>query len=374
MLNLQTIRSVRTTLSLLLIALNLTSCGGGNNDGIKSYPELTLSGTAATGGPIANAPLTFKCMGGSVTPIFTYYDTTDANGAYSKRVDAATAPCLITIEYTDGNNIRQSLSSYVETLSSHTVANVTPLSHTLLSVMMGTQTSTYSVTSSTQIFTDLKIALEQNKDQTAWSTLKTQLTSRGIDTSAIANHPVTDAFSADPNNIHQGYDKLLDDLVLNNLLKPQLYQLAGGPVRFQSVAQTNDAEVLDQFTGLVWQRCVVGMVWNGTTCTGSYTPLFWSQFPQLVANQTLSSASGATPWRVPTFDELASLYDATASTPPYIVDQTWFPATPATYTWTSSPSNDTRPSVRSPVIAFHKTRLTGYLGEDTDQLVVRLVR
>jgi hypothetical protein len=376
MLNLRFIKAARTHkhLSQLLIAISLSSCGGGGDDGFKSYPQLTISGTAAIGAPIANTPLIIKCVGSTATPIYTYYDTTDANGAYSKRIDAASAPCVITIQFTDSSNTQQSLSSYTKTLSDSTVANITPLSNTMLSVMMGAQISTYSVNSRTNVLSDLKTALEQNSDQTAWTKLKAQLTSRGIDTSAITNHPVTDAFSADANNIHQGHDKLLDDLVLNRLLSPQLYQLAGGPVRFESVAQTNDAEVLDKITGLVWQRCVVGMVWDGTSCSGSYTPLLWSQLPQLLTSQPLSSATGASPWRVPTFNELASLHDATVSAPPYIVDKKWFPTTPAYWTWTSSPKNDSRPQTRAPVIAFHRTRLTGYLGEDTDQLVVRLVR
>lgn len=361
-------------LFLTLIVLSLTSCGGGSNDGFKSYPELTIRGTAAIGVPIPNAPITFKCVGSTATPIYTYYDTTDGNGAFSKRVDAAVAPCVITIQYTDSSNNLQSLSSYAKSLSASTVANITPLSNTMLSVMMSLEISKDPFILKSNVLSDLQTALEQNKDQTAWTTLKAQLMSRGIDTSAIANHPVTDAFSADASNIHQGHDKLLDDLASNNLLSSELFHLAGGSTRFESVAQTNDAEVLDKDTGLVWQRCVVGMVWNGSTCSGSYTPIFWSQFAQLTASQPLSSATGAAPWRVPTFNELATLHDATVSATPYIVNQIWFPATPAYWTWTSSPSSDTSPQIRARIIAFHRTRLTGYAGEDTDQLVVRLVR
>lgn len=379
MLNLRFIKAARTHkhLSQLLIALSLSlsSCGGGGgDDGYKSYPQLTISGTAAIGAPIANTPLTIKCVGSTATPIYTYYDTTDVNGAYSKRVDAASAPCVITIQFTDSSNTQQSLSSYTKTLSVNTVANITPLSNTMLSVMMGAQTSTYSVNSITNVLSDLKTALEKNSDQTAWTKLKVQLSSRGIDTSAIPNHPVTDAFSADPNNVHQGHDKLLDDLVLNRLLSPQLYQLAGGPVRFEAVAQTNEAEVLDKITGLVWQRCVVGMVWNGSTCTGTYTPSYWDDFAQIIASQPASLATGASSWRVPTYNELVSLHDATVSAPPYIVDQIWFPATPATWTWTSSPPNDTRAHIRAPIIGFHRTQAIGYLGSNTNRLVIRLVR
>jgi hypothetical protein len=354
-----------------LLATSVTGCGGGNsNDGLKSYPALSINGTAATGSPIANTPLSMKCAGATENTIYTYFDTTDANGAYSKRVDAAFAPCIISIDYTDNNGEKHTLSSYAKELETNTVANLTPLTNAVLSAMLNTPLSTYNVTT----FDNLKSALAQGKDQTTWSRLKSNLTTRGIDTSAIQGHPVSHSFSADAVHIGTGHDKLLDDLTVANLEAPQLYQLAGGVNRFESVDQTNNAEVHDKLTDLIWQRCVVGKVWNGTTCTGTHSLLFWSDLPQLLLNTPQSPAANAKPWRLPTFSELSSLHDSTATQSPYIADQTWFPATAAYYTWTTTPPITPGPTLKARVINFQISTLRIYVGETTDNLVVRLVR
>lgn len=273
----------------LFVTSVITACGGGNSeDGIKSYPTLTISGTAATGAPIANAPLIMKCAGIAANTVYTYFDTTDTNGAYSKRVDAASAPCIISVDYNDSDGTSQTMSSYVETLSSNTIANITPLTDAVLSAMMGTLTSTYIVASDNDVLNTLQTALQQNKDQVAWNILKGNLASRRLNTSVITGDPVSDTFSADPSHIGQGYDKLLDDIKLSGITSPQLYQFAGGVNRFETVSLTNDSEVHDKLTGLVWQRCVVGKTWNGTTCSGAPRRLYWSELQQVVASTTLA--------------------------------------------------------------------------------------
>lgn len=375
MLNLRSILTAhcRVHLSLLLISLSLTSCGGSGNDGVKSYPQLTISGTAATGSPIANAQLTFKCMGGTTIQIYTYYDSTDANGAYSKRVDAASAPCVITVKYVSSGATLE-LSSYVKTLTSNTVSNITPLTDTLLKVMMGGGFSTSKVGSNQLSLNKLKAVLSENKDLAAWTTLKNNLTQLGFDTSVINSDPVTDILLADPSHVHQGHDGLLDELTIYGMLKSQLFQLAGGGERFESVAQT-DSDVLDKVTDLVWQRCVIGMVWNGSTCTGTPDRKYWRDLPQLVATQPLSPAPNASPWRVPTLSELKTLHDIAAPTAPYIADTSWFPETPAEWTWSSTERVlPAYPSVVSWILGFHTTWFPYAGGENTDQLVVRLVR
>lgn len=359
----------------LFVTSVITACGGGNSeDGIKSYPTLTISGTAATGAPIANAPLIMKCAGIAANTVYTYFDTTDTNGAYSKRVDAASAPCIISVDYNDSDGTSQTMSSYVETLSSNTVANITPLTDAVLSAMMGTLTSTYIVASDNDVLNTLQTALQQNKDQVAWNILKGNLASRRLNTSVITGDPVSDTFSADPSHIGQGYDKLLDDIKLSGITSPQLYQFAGGVNRFETVSLTNDSEVHDKLTGLVWQRCVVGKTWNGTTCSGAPRRLYWSELQQVVASTTLSPAENARPWRLPTYTELLSLHGGPAPSP-YIVDKTWFPATSAYWTWTSTPKFDpTYPNSVAMVVNFNYNPPGTYWGETTDSLVVRLVR
>ena len=312
-------------------------------------------------------------MGGTTTPIYTYYDRTDLNGAYSKRVDAASAPCVITVKYVS-NNATLELSSYVKTLTSDTVANITPLTDTLLKVTMGGGISTSTVGSNQLVLNQLKAALSENKDLDAWTTLKNSLTQLGFDTSVIMSDPVTDILLADPSHIHQGHDGLLDDLTIYGMFIAQLFQLAGGGGRFESVAQT-DSEVLDKVTGLVWQRCVIGMVWNGSTCTGQPDRKYWQDLPQLTAAQPLSSAPNAPPWRVPTLSELKTLHDISATTTPYIADTSWFPETPAEWTWSSTEETLLAyPSVVSWILGFHKAWFPYASGENTDQLVVRFVR
>lgn len=359
----------------LLVTCALAGCGGGNsNDGVKSYPVLTISGTAATGSPIANAPLTFKCLNETGTLLYTYFDTTDVNGAYTKRVDAASAPCVISVEFTDENGTNQMLSSYAKQLSANTVANLTPLTSAVLSSMLGSATSTYTVTSENDTLSKLKTAFEENKDKTSWDLLNQNIVSRGIDTSAITGHPVSDYFSADSAHLGVGYDKLLDDLIQINLDVPQLYLLAGGIHRFQAVANTQDAEVLDSLTGLIWQRCVVGKSWNGTTCSDTETRLYWSEIPQTLASMPISTANDAKPWRLPTYSELATLHDGSTTTAPYIVDKTWFPATTSYWTWSSTAPLTPGSLALARIIGFQRRALGTFAGETTDKLVMRLVR
>lgn len=360
----------------LLVAVMLEACGSGDsNDGRKIYPQQTISGTAATGAPVANGQLTLKCAGEATNTILTYYEVTDENGAYSKSIDAAFAPCVISIDFTDNSGDSQTLSSYAKNLSSNTIANITPLTDAVLSSMMSTPLSTHTLTlGGKNRLNTLKTALEEGKEQTVWQVLKNNLNIKGLDTSVIEEHPVSDIFSADATHIGQGYDKLLDDLKIRNLEAPQLYQLAGGGDRFESIAQTNDTEVHDKLTGLIWQRCVVGKFWNGSTCAGTQTLMYWVDLPQLLSSTPVSPAPDAKAWRLPTLRELASLHDSYATRSPYIVDKAWFPATPAYWTWTVTPPVTQGPTVQAKIIGFQRSTIGSFAGENTDQLVVRLVR
>ncbi len=55
--------------------------------------------------------------------------------------------------------------------------------------------------------------------------------------------------------------------------------------------------ILDKATNLVWQRCSVRQVWNGTTCTGTAEKFHFDKAQALTKEG----------WRVPTVRELASL-------------------------------------------------------------------
>jgi len=98
------------------------------------------------------------------------------------------------------------------------------------------------------------------------------------------------------------------------------------------------SEVRDKVTGLVWQRCVVGMTWADNTCNGpspgKSIDVAWTK--ALNAASIASKASAVTAWRLPNQVELLSLVDRACSNP--AINANWFPATPRYYwSWSSSP-------------------------------------
>lgn len=108
---------------------------------------------------------------------------------------------------------------------------------------------------------------------------------------------------------------------------------AGAQTRFTISA--NGAEVTDNHTSLTWRRCVEGMTWSGSACTGS--PL------SLTHSGAFARASAQSGWRLPNVKELASIvddavYDNSSSTAQVaMIDRTAFPNTPRTNHWASTP-------------------------------------
>lgn len=62
----------------------------------------------------------------------------------------------------------------------------------------------------------------------------------------------------------------------------------------------NGTEVKDNHTNLVWQRCVFGQTWNGTTCSGEQTNLPWLD----ALKQSKALGKG---YRLPSIKELISI-------------------------------------------------------------------
>lgn len=106
--------------------------------------------------------------------------------------------------------------------------------------------------------------------------------------------------------------------------------------RYEVVAGTNPpgSEVRDTVTGLIWQRCLLGMTYANNGCTGQDVGLAWQAAMQAAVDATPTTAPNATPWRIPTRDELASLVERTCILPS--INATWFPNMPSHYMWTSS--------------------------------------
>ena len=99
-----------------------------------------------------------------------------------------------------------------------------------------------------------------------------------------------------------------------------------------------DGTITDSTTGLVWDKCSRGQVWDNTTppgtCTGAASQHDWAA--ALAEARAANSAShrGHADWRLPNRTELESLVQINAVSP--AIDGTYFPATPSNWYWTST--------------------------------------
>lgn len=92
---------------------------------------------------------------------------------------------------------------------------------------------------------------------------------------------------------------------------------------------TDGASVTDTRTGLTWKRCLEGMEWSGTTCTGTPTIMSW-------ATALDHAKSQGSDWRLPNIKELRSLVEECRTSP--AINDTVFSDMPSSYVWSGSPS------------------------------------
>ena len=99
-----------------------------------------------------------------------------------------------------------------------------------------------------------------------------------------------------------------------------------------------DGTITDTSTGLVWDKCSRGQVWNNTTppgtCTGAASPHDWAAALAEATAANSASHRGHADWRLPNRTELESLVKIDASAP--AIDGTVFPATATAWYWTST--------------------------------------
>jgi len=94
-------------------------------------------------------------------------------------------------------------------------------------------------------------------------------------------------------------------------------------------ADNGDGTVTDTRTGLIWQRCAVGQMWNGISCVGKT-----SVHKQKQALALRVYFAGRSDWRLPTIDELKSIIEQNEAEP--AINMAAFPNTPSSFFWSST--------------------------------------
>jgi hypothetical protein len=91
--------------------------------------------------------------------------------------------------------------------------------------------------------------------------------------------------------------------------------------------------VTDNATGLVWQRCVLGV--SGASCDAG-TSTYATQADAASSCASLDLGGWSTGWRLPTLKELQTLVDPRAVNP--ALDTTAFPGATRYYFWSATPA------------------------------------
>lgn len=114
--------------------------------------------------------------------------------------------------------------------------------------------------------------------------------------------------------------------------------------------QANSAEVRDDSTGLVWQRCTVGQSWSGTACTGASASYTWAL---ALAAANTAGASGGFSWRLPNIKEALSLMEWSCTSPS--LNASMYPDTTTNQYWTSTSDESTASSTQAWAVRYNVT-------------------
>ena len=101
--------------------------------------------------------------------------------------------------------------------------------------------------------------------------------------------------------------------------------------RFQD---NGNGTITDTQTKVTWQRCVVGMTWDGSSCTGQSLDYKYSESHTVVDEYNQKKVAKHSNWRLPTEAELASIVESKCFNPTINLDV--FPYTPQSGYWTST--------------------------------------
>ena len=98
----------------------------------------------------------------------------------------------------------------------------------------------------------------------------------------------------------------------------------------------NDGTVTHNSTGLMWMRCSLGQIWDGSTCTGAASTFTWQNALGAAKSHNFANFAGHSDWRLPNKNELASLVEQRCVSP--AINSKIFPSTPTGGSfWSSSP-------------------------------------
>jgi Protein of unknown function (DUF1566) len=121
--------------------------------------------------------------------------------------------------------------------------------------------------------------------------------------------------------------------LLSALFSPQINaQSCEGVLTATRYKTSANGTALDKKSGLIWMRCALGQVWNGTTCTGLATTMNWET--ALIAAK-VANFVGKTDWRVPNHKELLSLIETQCFAPS--INPLAFPGATTDRYWSSTP-------------------------------------
>jgi len=185
------------SLSTLMLAA-LVACGGGGGGSNSSQ----LSGVAAYGAPMQGASITLTDANGQSRTT-----NTSADGSYTLDVTGLTAPFLLKASGAAGDSVKEyaALVTSAPTEGKTVVANVTPLTHALVTMVSSDGASPHEFTDSSKLKT-----LDASKLSAALVNLQAALKNVLVETGLSEKFdPLTVRFKADRTNAE---DTLLDTI------------------------------------------------------------------------------------------------------------------------------------------------------------------
>jgi len=107
--------------------------------------------------------------------------------------------------------------------------------------------------------------------------------------------------------------------------------------------------VVDNLTKKIWQRCAVGLQWDGQSCTGKSQTFTYAEVLAEIDTYNKEKYAHRNNWRLPTRDELLSIVEQRCYNPAINLDV--FPYSPQSGFWTAT-ENAGLLSMRQEIVHF----------------------